>query len=526
MATLQYIGARYIPKFFEGADNAAWQPNIEYEPLTIVTYLGSSWTSKKTVPSSVGAPNLNLDYWVCTGNFNEQVENFAAAVEQVSQQYGDLANALQLFENSVEENTDKQNIINNSGGKAIVNDWVKFGKVEVPSGTYINSCFYDINADTMYIGFVKSDLTESYIKKYTGWSGKQGNYSIADNGSYTINNNHVNSLSSDGTYLYASSWNGNYVTKIPKIAFNAQEKITIGFNLRNAVVDSSRAFLFPYAQNAMLIGTGALGDGSNIFDTIYYTVPLAEQIAYAQDICFYHNCIYSLCSSGGNTAGSAPYISINSMSPETPIVVPVTLLDYKTKEHEALSVSAAGAYIITNDGYIIHSATMATVYPQIREAAYWSFPKFTTALLPLNNRRTEGLPYELLNNYYYVPIPDELIEYCWSTPILNGCLHVNIPRINNHQGSSFLVPIAGASLISAAPRYTISGNTNDGWYFADITVGYSDVAIAGKKCLRVGLNAISEINVTNNTWTKHARTDQDFNVQTLMPSISCRFVFC
>jgi len=83
MAVMQYIGARYAPLFYEGTNGAEWDQGVPYEPLTIVTYAGFSWTSKKKVPSSVGAPNLNPDYWVNTGNYNEGINELMQAVEDI-----------------------------------------------------------------------------------------------------------------------------------------------------------------------------------------------------------------------------------------------------------------------------------------------------------------------------------------------------------------------------------------------------------------------------------------------------------
>lgn len=67
----QYIGARYVPKFAEPVE---WDNLRSYEPLTIVTYAGTSYTSKKPVP--VGIDLNNTDYWAVTGNYNEQVEEY------------------------------------------------------------------------------------------------------------------------------------------------------------------------------------------------------------------------------------------------------------------------------------------------------------------------------------------------------------------------------------------------------------------------------------------------------------------
>lgn len=90
MAVRQYIGARYVPKFYEGSNGNEWNPNVEYEPLTIVTYFTNCYTSKKTVPASVGNPQENPDYWVVTGNYNAQVEAYRNEVSQLSDKFDSI----------------------------------------------------------------------------------------------------------------------------------------------------------------------------------------------------------------------------------------------------------------------------------------------------------------------------------------------------------------------------------------------------------------------------------------------------
>ena len=77
-----YVGNRYVPVF---ADPVNWDNIREYEPLTIVTYQGASYTSRKTVPAGIDISNT--DYWALTGNYNAQVE-------QYRQQTSDVANSL------------------------------------------------------------------------------------------------------------------------------------------------------------------------------------------------------------------------------------------------------------------------------------------------------------------------------------------------------------------------------------------------------------------------------------------------
>lgn len=80
--TRQYIGARYVPKFFADENgDPSWRDSIPYEALTIVMYLGNSYTSKKSVP--IGIQIDNTEYWVLTGAYNEQVEQYREEVENL-----------------------------------------------------------------------------------------------------------------------------------------------------------------------------------------------------------------------------------------------------------------------------------------------------------------------------------------------------------------------------------------------------------------------------------------------------------
>lgn len=73
----QYIGARYVPLI---SDPIEWDVNKEYEPLTIVTNQGNSYTSRQFVPK--GIPITNTQFWASTGNFNAQIEQYRKEVEK------------------------------------------------------------------------------------------------------------------------------------------------------------------------------------------------------------------------------------------------------------------------------------------------------------------------------------------------------------------------------------------------------------------------------------------------------------
>lgn len=93
MAIREYIGARYVPKFYDdGRGGAEWTPDMQYEPLTIVLHNGNSYTSRQYVP--VGIDIENTAYWLETGNFNAQVEQYRQEVLNFSDQIEPVVNAL------------------------------------------------------------------------------------------------------------------------------------------------------------------------------------------------------------------------------------------------------------------------------------------------------------------------------------------------------------------------------------------------------------------------------------------------
>lgn len=95
MANLQYVGARYVPKFYENSldpTSCDWESGVGYEPLTVVTYSGDSYTSRKPVPGTVGDPAANPEYWAKTGEFN-------AAILALQGRMTDAEDRLDILEN-------------------------------------------------------------------------------------------------------------------------------------------------------------------------------------------------------------------------------------------------------------------------------------------------------------------------------------------------------------------------------------------------------------------------------------------
>ena len=94
----QYVGARYVPVF---ANPLEWSDTREYEPLTIVTHQGNSYTSMQYVPTSISI--ADTAYWALTGNFNAQVEAYRAEVRAFDDRIN--ANAAAINANAAAINT-------------------------------------------------------------------------------------------------------------------------------------------------------------------------------------------------------------------------------------------------------------------------------------------------------------------------------------------------------------------------------------------------------------------------------------
>lgn len=102
----QYVGARYVPLLL-----GDWQQNRTYEQLSVVNYLGSSYTSKKPVPA--GIEPTNTEYWVLTGNYNAQVEQYRQETVLLSEKTDMLEGKVDGLEKRVD------NIVTNAGSKIV-----------------------------------------------------------------------------------------------------------------------------------------------------------------------------------------------------------------------------------------------------------------------------------------------------------------------------------------------------------------------------------------------------------------------
>lgn len=85
MAVTQYIGARYVPIIFQNPDDNSndWKSGVAYEPLTIVSYAGGSYTSKSAVPATAANPVDAPEYWVSMGLYSGQTAINTNSITQI-----------------------------------------------------------------------------------------------------------------------------------------------------------------------------------------------------------------------------------------------------------------------------------------------------------------------------------------------------------------------------------------------------------------------------------------------------------
>src|SRR5699024_6711763 len=67
-----------------------WDKAETYEGLSIVTNKGTSYTSKKRVPKGIDI--LDEEFWVVTGNYNAQIEEYRKNVKEISNNINKVTN--------------------------------------------------------------------------------------------------------------------------------------------------------------------------------------------------------------------------------------------------------------------------------------------------------------------------------------------------------------------------------------------------------------------------------------------------
>src|SRR5699024_6542895 len=156
-----YVGHRYVPKVM-----GEWEKTETYEGLSIVTNKGTSYTSKKRVPKGIDI--LNEEYWVVTGNYNAQIEEYRKDIREVEKEVDKKADQTSL--NEFKTNIDKQisnfkNEINGDFTNFSNSINQKIEEFEETNNTNLTEFKENINNDLLTINTNISNLEESKKQK-------------------------------------------------------------------------------------------------------------------------------------------------------------------------------------------------------------------------------------------------------------------------------------------------------------------------------------------------------------------------
>ena len=152
----QYVGARYVPVF---ANPLEWSDTREYEPLTIVTYRGNSYTSMQYVPTSISI--ADTAYWALTGNFNAQVEAYRAEVRAFDDRIN--ANAAAISVNAAAINANAAEI--NANAAAINANAAAIAQEKTDRTTNVMLAFGDsYGVDTISQGPLWCEITANKLQ--------------------------------------------------------------------------------------------------------------------------------------------------------------------------------------------------------------------------------------------------------------------------------------------------------------------------------------------------------------------------
>lgn len=183
----QYIGARYVPKFWDnGSGSTEWTPNIPYESMIVVTYMNNSYTSKVPVPATEVTPNIDTEHWALTGAYNAQVEQYRKDVEKIEDTIAAICHDVKVYGAVGDGTTDDTTAIQNAINDAIADGGSVFfpvGRYKVHTISVNGSCNIDLNGSEILTanenGFMcePENFTTSLTTGYT--KGNEPKFTVA-----------------------------------------------------------------------------------------------------------------------------------------------------------------------------------------------------------------------------------------------------------------------------------------------------------------------------------------------------------
>lgn len=157
MATREYIGARYVPRFTGLYDNTQI-----YDALDVVDNgSGTSYIAKKTVPA--GTPLTNTDYWFVYGASSGAIINLQQQINEMKD--GDVAGSLQNQVDSIEHGLNGP----------IFTEWNKRKILFLGDSYGQGTICTGLNPDTY-----TNNYSDGWMSKLIGYLGMDSDHAIAE----------------------------------------------------------------------------------------------------------------------------------------------------------------------------------------------------------------------------------------------------------------------------------------------------------------------------------------------------------
>lgn len=162
---LQYIGARYVPKFYinsQDPDSSEWEPNVDYEYMTWVSLPnGAMYLSKEDVPASVGSPVNNPRYWLTAGQFNAYIQQIQTEINDMKD--GTVSGSLQYQINAI---IDQINDMNDGTVSGSLQNQIN----TMNDGNAPGSLRNEIQANARDIATINTTTIPAAIRKFGAWT--------------------------------------------------------------------------------------------------------------------------------------------------------------------------------------------------------------------------------------------------------------------------------------------------------------------------------------------------------------------
>lgn len=494
---VQYVGARYVPVF---ADPVTWTPDRPYEHLMMVQYQGNTYISKKAVPVGIDLPVIDEEnnYWILFSKFDAQIETYREEVARIAEQQDVNERAIKTNAANIVTNTEdiakiphqisdaiEDLKIKMRGNQALITDWEIFVSLPDANGASLQSMALAEDG-TLYACY-HGDGNNSFIRRFPYFEDLTPGSKPTKYTELAITNNHCNSASIAGNYLYVCSWQSNIINVINLQTFQEETQITNwASQLRNAAFSEKAAWIQRYNSSQLDVVFLSQEDRFNMGKALGFKKPITTQKEWVQDCDVDGFAYMRVLSASGADRTTQSYIEIyNAWYDDGPIIVPFGM---NRAELEGLAIGAKYDYVsYGSPGTIVRSKQLHTIRPQVgysvnTNADVWFNMSSQYALR--NNLQSgyvnRGLDYESSINSqndleYTITIPQSLYQAMRGAtgsenPLLAvKCSGIGATQSTGRLGGLLAIPISGCET-GKKRNAVMFGNTESGWWMLNIIV--------------------------------------------------------